>query len=169
MHGATPGGQVATEVQVAGSRYTVFVLQPQPFGGQQLRPVLHEGLVPQRQLPTLHCSLNLQPAPQRPQCFTSVRTSTQAPLQQRGVAAGQSPSVQHWLFGMHPPPHAFCPLGHATGGGGLGGGQVAHEHPIQDHQSLLFHSVQDHCLPHTGDRISEQLRVTFSQINDMTS
>jgi hypothetical protein len=50
--------------------------------------------------------------------------------------------------------------------GRFNAGQIAHQHPVQAHQSLLFSTVQTYCLPHRGDRIAERLRVTLSQTND---
>jgi hypothetical protein len=62
------------------------------------------------------------------------------------------------------PPH--LPHGPSQDGGGFSRGEIAHEHPVQHHQSLLFRTTQEHCLPHRGDRISDQFTVTLSQIID---
>ena len=67
---------------------------------------------------------------------------------------------QHPMHLPHQPPQR---------GRGLRGGQVAHQHPVQHHQSLLFRAAQADCLPQRGDRISDQFPVTLSQINDTTT
>jgi hypothetical protein len=73
------------------------------------------------------------------------------------VHSWQTPATQSWVAEQ---------LHDGGDGGGFGGGQVTHQHSVQHHQSLLFRTVQLHCLPHRGDRISDQLPVTLSQTND---